>query len=194
MLPIFTWAPLLPYEPYADDDAIVSQFAGAGSEQRGSVLSREMLRWPLQFTVNGTDHSAMRAFFRARRGVVAPFYWKDTLEYARTGVALTPTSDGATLAFALPKSGEYGGDHPISDANVKLYRAAVLNGGALSAGTDARTIITDSAPSAGGAAMTADYWYYRRVRFGEQRWSSALVSRAGTGTYRVRLTLVECVG
>lgn len=191
MLSIFTWDPEMPYAPFADDASEVSSFAGSGSEQRGSLFSREFWRWPLTFLVRQSDRDAMLAFWKARRGNVGAFYWKDHNEYARTGIALTPASDGVLSTFALPKSGQYGGDYPISDAHLVLKRAAVANGGTISADTDARTISTTVVPVTGGA-MTADYWFYRRVRFETSVWNESMLSRSGT--FRITLALREVQG
>lgn len=190
MLPIFTYTPSLPYEPEIIEEDVLSVFAGTRNEQRASLLSRPFHRYPLTFNyLRRATRDSMRAFWNARRGRRDPFYWQCLLDYARTGIPLTPSSDGATLSFDLPASGIYSGDHPISDANVKLYRAAVLNGGALSANSDDRKIITNSVPAAGGAAMTADYYYYRKVRFEDNHWNESYIS--GAGVFRVALALVE---
>ena len=189
MVAVFSYEPSMPYQPEAFEEDIVSTFAGTTVEQRASLLSRAFYRWPLSFILNRTNRDSMKAFWEARRGRIEAFYWKDRIDYARLAVPLTPDSDGVTLAFDLPSSGLYSGDYPIDDANVKLYRDAVLNGGALSADTDARQIVTDSAPAAPAKPMTADYHFYRLVRFEENKWRETFVSQAGV--FRISLALRE---
>lgn len=174
-LAVFTWTPAHPYSWRPRRPVAAIRFAGSAAEQRVQLYARTLRRWSLPFHVDAASgyREAIDAFFVARGFSSESFLWRDLHDYARTGIALAPVSDGSTLTFALPSTGEYAGDYPINDSHVKLYRAGVLNGGTLSAGTDARTIITTSAPAGGGAAMTADYWYYKRVRLAsEYEWSA----------------------
>lgn len=189
-LAVFTWTPAHPYTYRNRRRVSAIRFAGSEAEQRVQLSSRALRRWTLPFHVSAASgyREAIDAFLLARGLGAESFLWRDLRDYARTGVSVSPTSDGATLAFALPTTGEEAGDYPVNDSNVKLYRAGVLNGGTLSAGTDARTIITTSAPAGGGAAMTADYWFYKRVRLAveEYEWSEAVY-----GVFRTTLEFEE---
>lgn len=164
-LQVFTWIPEHPvgYRPRRRTKRY--RFDGSDAEQRFTLGSRtkRVYRWPFRVAAASGYREAIDAFLEARSMGAESFLVKDLHDYQRTGISLTPAPDGAITAFSLPTTGQYAGDYPINDAHVKLYRAGMLNGGTLSAGTDARTIITTSAPASGAVAMTGDYWFYRRV-------------------------------
>lgn len=189
-LAVFTWTPAHPYTTRLRRRVAAVRFAGSEAEQRLALSSRTLRSWSLNFHVDAASgyREAINSFLIARGMSHESFLWRDLRDYQRTGVALTPASDGVTLSFALPATGDEAGDYPINDAHVKLYRAAVLNAGTLSANTDGRLIVTDAAPAGGGAAMTADYWYYRRVRLAQEyvEWSEDVY-----GVFRTTLEFEE---
>ena len=147
--------------------AILVPFEGTMAEQRGSLVGRTFYEFVVDYILTPANAATLGAFFQARGQQRDAFLWKPvrSRHYARTGIAVTPVSDGVTVTFALPTTGEYAGDYPVNDATtLKLYRAGVLNAGAFSANVDNRTITTATVPAAGGAAMTADYHRYALVR------------------------------
>lgn len=161
-----------PYGYQAEDPVHETPLGGSLLKQRVLLAGREARVWYLKYRTTEANRLILDAFWRARRGTSGAFLFKDPKDYARTGIALTPASDGSTATFLLPTTGEYAGDYPINDAaTLKLYRAGILNAGAFSLVPDARSITTASVPAGGGAAMTGDYQFRRRVKFAEAfRW------------------------
>lgn len=165
-LAVFTYTPLHPYGFGDDRPAVVARMSGGG-EQRAAALSRELRSWTLRFRVTAANRSAIDTFLRARGYTLESFLWKDLKDYQRTGVAIG-TGDGSTTAFVLPKTGEYGGDYPLTTGDQLYSAGSPVAGGAT---TDTRTMTYSVAP-AGAAALTADYEFYRRVRLAERyEWS-----------------------
>lgn len=186
-LAIFTFTPRHPVGYRLRRPSRTYSFAGSQSEQRVSLASRTLrvYRWPFRVSAASGTREALDAFFVARGGSGESFLVKDLKDYARTGVVLEPpTSDDVETVFSLPTSGELAGDYPIDDANAILYRAGVA--AAKTVQTDARTLTAAVAPLTGGA-MTADYWYRRRVKFAEDlEWSEPVF-----GTFECEVVLEE---
>lgn len=106
------------------------------------------------------EREVVEAFLvEARRMGVEPFLFKDPLDHARTGVALTVV---AGLVYTLPTlvTNEDYRHYPIDDANVQVYDGG-LPVAHTAVGTDARTITLAAPP---GGAVTADFHAYRLVR------------------------------
>jgi hypothetical protein len=187
-LAIFPTTPpaIHPYGYEDDDAALIVKMAGSALEQRSSLYGRKLRTYHLRYRTTASNRATLDAFFLARRFTAESFLYRDLKDYARTGVAVVPaTSDGIVTAFALPTSGVYAGDYPIDDAHAILYRAGV-SVGTITVQTDARTLTRSPAPSAGGA-MTADYWYYRRVRLLDRfAWAEPVY-----GTFEADFALVE---
>lgn len=166
-LAVFTGlTPVSPYRVIPRSKTVTVEYEGSGGEQRYSPMGRDYWDHAISFLLTDANLGVLFDFFIARRMHNESFLWKPlkAIEHARTAIPLTPNSDGSTTVFALPATGQYAGDYPIDDANVRIYRAGVLVGGTHTAQTDARTVTSSVAPAGGGAAMTADYHRYLRVR------------------------------
>lgn len=156
--------PIHPSGMQDDDPTAIVSYAGTGYSQRVSRTGRKLRRYQLAYRTTKTLRDVIQAFCESVRGPGVSFLFKDLDDYARTGISVSPASDGTTATFLLPTTGAYAGDYPINDAaTLKLYRAGVLNAGGFSLVPDARSITTATVPAGGGAAMTADYHYRRRV-------------------------------
>lgn len=183
-LQILTFVPVLPYAPRLRDPATIAEFDGSPLTARAAALERAYRVYNVRRRMNAAAWATFLAFWEARRGAVSLFYWKDPLEYARTAVALG-TGDGVQTDWPIPVGSPYGGDFPIDDANAILK----VNGTPVSktTDTDGRSFTAAVAPGA-GTTVTADYWYYRRVRFGSDELG---LSHPAVGTYEVAVELVE---
>lgn len=184
-LAVFTTDPIVPYEPGLFDPAIVAEFAGTPTTSRASELERALCVFRLRFRGTETKRAAIDAFWRARRGPVGLFYFRDRIAYTRTGITPTGLVNGANTVYTIPVGDPYGGDFPIEDATAILY----VDGLAVSktTSTDGRTMTAAVAP-AGGTVVTMDYTYYRKVRFVGDRLA---VSNPAVGTYEVSAELQE---
>lgn len=161
---IFTGlTPVAPYRRRPRRPGLAQKFEGTEAEQRSSLVGRTFWEWFLSYVLTDANAATLDAFFVARGQEQDAFLWKPikSSEYARTGISLG-TSIAAQTVFALPTTGEYAGDYPISVALTTLYSDATPIAIA-SVQVDARTITADAAPGA-GHAMTADYHRYALVR------------------------------
>lgn len=94
------------------------------------------------------------------------------------------TAAALEVDFELPVTGMYGGDYPIDDVHAVLYADAAPVTATVD--TDGRKFTAAVAPGA-GKVMTADYWYYRRVRLdSDVRWLEPV-----SGTYAIQVELQE---
>ncbi len=165
-LEVFSENPELDGYSYRDRMPLVTfAYAGARTEQRAALAEIRMREyvWPLRRT--RAERDTIDAFFLARSGGVESFLVRDPDQYARTGVSLG-TAAAAQVLFPLPASGENRRDYPIDDAHVVVYEDGSPTGATVTVDTDGRSFTLDSAPGA-GVVMTADYWYYRRVKLTE---------------------------
>ena len=184
-LAVFSEIPLLGHD-YGDDQKVaVLAYAGA-AEQRAQTQDRGLRVLTLPYKRNTSGRATIDAFFLARGYEKTSFLAKDLNDYARTGISLG-TSVASQTVFALPASGPYAGDYPISDANAIVYDDGTPVAIA-SVNTDARTFTLSSSPTA-GSVMTCDYWRYGRYRLDRPyRWRSVA---AGVGWYVTEIALRE---
>lgn len=182
-----TYVPLHPYH-YGDERPVLVARMSGGAEQRAATLSRRLRTYRLGFRTVAATRLAIDDFFEARGYSLESFLWKDLKDYARTGVTLVPAvGDGAETVFSLPKTGINGGDYPIDQASTLLKVAGVSVGANRTVQTDARTITATGGAPAGGAAITADYEYYKRVRLdGTVQWAEPVF-----GVFTTEISLVE---
>lgn len=169
-------------------DVLAVTFGRGQVEQRAARGGDRIFRtYQVPFRVREATRQALDAFFVARNYEEESFLFVDPHDYIRTGAALTPASDGAQTVFTVLSTGVQGGDYP--KGNARLYRAGVLDTGTLTVQTEARTLTTSVAPLT-GAAMTADYEFYRRVVLrGRYRWR-----RVGHGAlYETEMAWAEVV-
>lgn len=184
-LAVLTTDPIVPYAPVPVDPAIVAEYAGSPLTSRASELDRALMSYPLRFRGIEAKRLALLAFWRARRGPVGLFYFRDRLDYTRTGIVPTGLVNGSNTVFTIPVGDPYGGDFPIDDANAVL----TVNGTPVSktVGTDERTFTAAVAP-AGGTTVLLAYTYYRKVRFLGDRFP---LTNPAVGTFEVALDLME---
>lgn len=160
-MPLQVWTPSVnPRHTYSYRDerpAVVAPFIGGG-RQASSRASRAVRTWPLEFRFTAAQRLTEEAFLRAHGFGATSFLYKDLKDFARTGELVTLTLVSGDT-YALPDTGEYGGDYPIDNANLQMYDDGVEAAHA-SVDTDARTITLSATP---GGVVTADYDYYRRV-------------------------------
>ena len=112
--------PSQPYDFVDERPVLVVRFAGGGTEQRASLLSRELRRYPIRIQRGSADRIAIDAFFRARGWQLDSFLYKDVIDYSRTTIALGNSVASQTV-FEIPDTGEYGGDYPIDQASTLLF-------------------------------------------------------------------------
>lgn len=176
-----TYVPLHPYG-YGDDRPTVVARMSGGAEQRAASLSRKMRSYTLGFRTTAATRLAIDAFFEARGYSLESFLWKDLKDFARTGISIG-TGNGSTTAYIMPLTGQYGGDYPLT-TSLQLYSAGAPVAG--TAATDTRTLTYNAAP-ANGAALTADYQFYKRVRLVDRfEWSEPVF-----GVFETTLRLQE---
>lgn len=183
-LAVLDFVPVLPYVPRWRDPAVVAEFEGSPLTARASTLERAFRVFPVHRRMTAAAFATFVAFWEARRGVVSLFYWKDPLGYTRVAVPLG-VSAGGQVDFPIPDGSPYGGDFPIADANAILKSDGTPI--AKTTDTDGRKFTASAAPGA-GHTMTADYWYYRRVRFGSDELG---LNHPAVGTYEVAVDLLE---
>lgn len=187
-LSVFTETP--PLHPYTWElyrPALVADFAGGG-EQRVALLSRELRRYVLRFRRTAAQRLAFDAFFRGVGWSVTSFLWQDLKDYERGSGSpgLVPLTLVSGTTWALPDTGEYGGDYPIDDANCLVWDDSPSARTVTAVDTDARTI-TVSANGTGN--LMADYHYYRRVRLGgPYSWNEPVY-----GVFFTEVELVEAI-
>lgn len=142
---------------------LIAGAEGTEAEQRGSLVGRTFYDFVVDFVLSAANAATLGDFFVARGQQRDAFLWKPirSRHYSRTGIALG-TSIAAQTVFALPTTGEYAGDYPISVAltTLKSDGAPIT---VASVQVDARTITASAAPGA-GHVMTADYHRYALVR------------------------------
>jgi hypothetical protein len=165
-LEVFSEIPELDGFDYTDRmPKTVFSYSGSGVEQRAALIEIPMRRysWPLRRIKSERDD--VDTFFLARSQGIESFLVKDPDLYARTGVSLG-TAAAAQVAFPLPATGENRRDYPIDDAHVEVYEDGTPTGATITVDTDGRSFTLSAAPGA-GVVMTADYWFYRRVKLAD---------------------------
>ena len=183
-LDVLTFVPVHPYSPRLRDPATIAEFEGSPLTGRAATLERGYRVYPVRKRMNAAAYATFEAFWEAHRGAVVLFYWKEPLVYARTAVALG-VSAGGQVNFPIPEGSPYGGDFPIDDGHAILKSDGTPI--TKTTDTDGRKFVAGAAPGA-GHTMTADYWFYRRVRFGSDELG---LNVPAVGTYEVAVELVE---
>jgi uncharacterized protein (TIGR02217 family) len=153
-----------------------------GSEQRVAryTRNRRIFRAAMN-NIPDADRDTLLAFFEARNGPVEAFYLKHYREYSVTGEAVG-TGDNNEDTFEFDK--QY---------VVALSETVYLDGSPQTRTThytiDNDTgVITFVTPPGAGVAITADYEYYFKVRFGE---NSLPISLNSVSIHGVTFSLVE---
>lgn len=142
----------------------------SGYEQRNANWSAARLKWNV---ASGLKHQAqlntLIAFFRARKGKVYGFRFKDWTDYKATAQVLG-AGDGATKAFQLVKSYTSGAGNETRTitkpvlGTVVPYLGSVKQTSGWSINT-ATGVLTFSIAPAQGVAVTADFEFDVPVRF-----------------------------
>ena len=173
-IPSIHGAPQLAGYSHSDARTMLAVRLTGEYEQRARRSPRRFRSYRLTIRADATQRAAADAFFVARGYEAESFLFEDDSDhvgdagrYAK-GVAMG-TAIAAQVAFVIPTAGDVGGYYPRDVAATVLYG----NGAAVAktVTTDSRTLTANSAPGA-GVVMTADVWFYRRVRLdGPYSWS-----------------------
>lgn len=171
--------------------SVVAQF-GQQVEQRATRSNRTFRAFPYAWQgLTDAEYAALDEFFVARGGIAGSFLWRDpspdsALPWHREGISLGSSVNGTTV-YSLPTGvSEYAGDYPLNDVHLVVRKAGTIV--TATAQTDDRTITLAANPGT-GSALTADYWFYRRVRL--DQW--APFARADHGLWAGALTFREVV-
>lgn len=152
----------------------VVQKSVSGREVRAAMMQTPIYTWTLNFSLlKDTGPSGplqtMEGFFLQRQGMADSFLFDDPTDDSVTGQGLG-TGDGTTTSFSLVRS--YGGFAEQIDAlnalsNVYVAGVAQAPSAYSVQNATAYPSVLFSAAPASGAAITADFTYYFRVRFGD---------------------------
>ena len=156
------------------------QRASSGMESRASLYVYPLWQYNLSYELlrdNALNNElkTLIGFYLSRYGAKDSFLYKDPDDYIVTGQAIG-TGDGITTVFPFFRT--YGGFvEPVSDViqpagspatpDLNVYVAGVKRVGGYVItylGGDAKITFTSPIPSA-GQAITADFSFYKRVRF-----------------------------
>ncbi len=146
--------------------------AESGYETRVGLRSLPLYEWdlPFGFLLSASDLAAFWGFYAARSGSLDPFLFNDQMDNFAPGAALG-VGDGNTTVFQFVRS--LGGLFvepryeiqaapvaPVIYLNGVAQAAAAYTIAYLAAGT-----LTFAAAPAAGVAITADFYFYYRVKF-----------------------------
>jgi uncharacterized protein (TIGR02217 family) len=143
---------------------------GSGREQRNQNWSASRGKYDCIFGVrHQNDLEKVIQFFRARRGKLQGFLWKDWTDY-RAVAQVLGTGNAGTTAFQLVKIYEPGSEQysrtiekPKADT-VKIY----LNGVAQTSGYTLNSttgVVTFSVAPGSGVVVSANFEFYVKARF-----------------------------
>ena len=149
------------------------QRAVSTRESRASLHFYPLYQWDLSFevlreTTGFTELQTLLGFYLRRQGAFDSFLYDDTTDNAVTGQAIG-TGDGSIKTFQLVRS--FGGwVDPIyeiksSPAPVISVAGSTIASNLYTIGYVASGALTFTNAPANGAAITADFSYYWRVRF-----------------------------
>ncbi len=146
----------------------------SGYEQRNINWSAARGRWDVASGLKKqTQLDTLIAFFRARKGRVHGFRFKDWTDYKATAQALG-TGNGTITTFQLIRTYSSGGSTDVRTitkpvaGTVNVYLAGVLQASGWSVNTTTGVITFTTAP-ANGVAVSADYEFDVPVRFDTDR-------------------------
>ncbi len=156
-LAVFAETPLFQDEHLDERPELVTRYAGQ-NVQIADLTDRDLRRWSQTFRRNRTGKQTLDAFLRANR----TFLLKDLDDFARLAITLEPvTTGGSVTRWRIPKSGDQGGDYPISGTETVRVGGSPVT--VSSVDTDAREFIL-AAGVADTSVVDADYEYSRLVR------------------------------
>lgn len=177
--------------PQFSTDIVVTH---SGYEQRNSNWSQARLRYNVAYGVKTKPQlEALITFFRARKGQLQAFRFKDWTDFEATAQSLT-AADGNEAEFQLVKHYTEGQtthtrtiSKPVAET-VKLYIDSALQTTGYTVDSATGIVSFTSAP-ANGSIIQADFEFDVPVRFATDSLSSSLDDY---GVYSVRdIPLVE---
>lgn len=149
-------------------------------EVRNARHSQSLREWDISFptgTYSGTTIAAVIAMYKAARGALYPFRFKDPIDNSATLEAFG-TGDGVTATFQLRKNYTVGSDthlrtitRPVSA--ISIYKAGVLQSSGYTVNYDTGSVLFSSIPGA-AAALTWSGSFDVPVRFDTDLESTAL--------------------
>lgn len=167
-LPIFPIDPFLPLER-EEMDPEISSGTDTGAEQVRPLYSKPKMKWNMKLgPLTSAERTTLRTFLRTLRK--NPFLFHDRQDCNVTGEAVG-VGDGNTAAFYLAhkniQNGDAGAPRALVYNNAAVYIAGVLQvpgvGYTLDQDQGIVTFPAGYIPAA-GAAVTANYSWYYKVR------------------------------
>jgi uncharacterized protein (TIGR02217 family) len=143
---------------------------GSGREQRNQNWSVSRAKYDCIFGVrHQNDLDRVIQFFRARRGKLQGFLWKDHTDFRATAQVIG-TGTGALLTFQLVKIYEPGSEQysrtiekPKADT-VRIYLNSVLQTSGYTL-TSTTGVVTFAVAPGLGVVVTANFEFYVKARF-----------------------------
>lgn len=160
---VFSEIGLLGDEHQDERPFIVNRYGGP--EQIAELAERDFRRWSLTLRRTRAQVQTIDAFLAANRR----FLYKDTDDYERTAIALSPvTSGGSVTRWRIPLTGTYAGDYPTGVGGTYEVRVSGSPVSVSSVDVDNREFILAVGVS-DAATVVADYERYYLVRLREER-------------------------
>ena len=151
--------------------ATIVQRAASGREVRAALWAAPIWEWDLTYDLLRDDASdelkTLLGFFLQRQGAFDSFLFSDPSDNAVSGQALG-IGDGANMSFQLVRA--YGGFvEPIQDLNggASVRVDGVIKATPADYAIDGTGLVSFVVAPANGAPVSADFAFYRRVRFKE---------------------------
>jgi uncharacterized protein (TIGR02217 family) len=145
--------------------------AESGYETRVGLRSLPLYEWdlPFSFLLTASDLAAFWGFYAARGGSFDPFLFSDEMDNFAPGAALG-TGDGNTTVFQFIRSlgglfVEARNDIQQSPVAPKIYLNGALQTTGYTISYFQSGTVTFAAAPGSGVAITADFYFYYRVKF-----------------------------
>jgi uncharacterized protein (TIGR02217 family) len=151
----------------------IIQKAVSGREVRAALQTYPILTWTLTFELlrQATDLPVLMGFYMSRQGSYDPFLYTDPNDNTVAG-QLLGAGDGTTVNFPLIRA--FGGfNQPVENGvATAVYKNGVSQSGTTWSITNAtaggyHNQITFTSAPANGVAISADFTFSWRVRFGD---------------------------